>query len=176
MSLVSCDNCHKVLAIPFGEGLAKGWPTCCGSTMRLGSTTHNDIEQGVAHAMRPFDAVRKALKGMRVQLLQQQLQAMTKERDEAESRSKFFHYEEKLKAHDATIAELKGERDRWYGASQERAITIARLKRTLKELLVQCEDCTYLNGGKRLVSYQEDVDLKKLSAAIEQGQQALREG
>ena len=62
MSVVSCQKCGKAKAIPFGEGLSKGWPICCGETMRLGSVTRKEIEQGVAHAMRPLAALRKALK------------------------------------------------------------------------------------------------------------------
>ena len=63
MSVISCLKCNKTRVIAFGEGLSKGWPTCCGETMRLGAVTKKEIEQGVAHAMRPLAALRRALKG-----------------------------------------------------------------------------------------------------------------
>jgi len=61
MSVLTCEICGAVKTIAFGDGLAKGWPTCCGSTMSLGTVTADEIRRGVAQAMKPLKMIRKAL-------------------------------------------------------------------------------------------------------------------
>ena len=61
MATVKCKRCGQVEFIAFGDGLSKGWPTCCGQTMSLGTVTADEIRKGVAQAMKPLKLIRKAL-------------------------------------------------------------------------------------------------------------------
>lgn len=62
MSKVTCLKCYRVQRIAFCDGLANGWPKCCGETMQLGKVSTKEIENGMAQVMKPLDALRSALR------------------------------------------------------------------------------------------------------------------
>ena len=63
MATVKCKRCGLIEYIAFGDGLSKGWPTCCQQTMELQPVDQSEIAQGVAEVMHPVAIMRKFLKG-----------------------------------------------------------------------------------------------------------------
>lgn len=49
---VKCDKCGATKEVDFAACVRKGWPTCCGYTMRL-LRTQADIDAAVGKAVSP---------------------------------------------------------------------------------------------------------------------------
>jgi len=63
-TFVKCDRCGRQTRVAFAKGLARGWPECCGETMRL-VRTNADIGATVGDhlADTPLPRVRAFFEG-----------------------------------------------------------------------------------------------------------------
>ena len=56
-SIVKCLTCGKEEQVNFGFCLFKGWPKCCGYTMRL-MNTDADIDNAVSSGIKKYSTIR----------------------------------------------------------------------------------------------------------------------
>lgn len=60
---VRCATCSRTKQVNYSECIRRGWPRCCGATMRLeGSPDRKVVEGAIADAMKPLATVLDAVK------------------------------------------------------------------------------------------------------------------